>query len=411
MKEFLKYFFVLIIGMGLGLQGFAEFSKTELYKNLTRGETPIQKAVPTTIPKEITQGELAILRKALPHIKRLTQNPNEIIQEALPIVYVNDSDVGPMLKPNTKIHYKTPYFETTITTNAEGFTGRNYRLDTDHYRIAILGDSAVEAYGVADTNRFPHMTELRVYQKTGGKQKVEVMGFGVSGWGTVHHYGALRKYVLKYKPDEIWLMFMPTNDLGDNTPFLNAPPLGPTLIYKNPDSDEIIDIKFGYTAIPQVVQDERIRRYGKERLRDTLGKWTYGLLPYYWSSEQDPHWDLIMDQTYQTLGLIKKLCKKNNIKVSLIYRNTNYELNQKIFDQFKMKAQVFLKKNLPMERNLGIERFRKRVEDMGIDFINSQEMEKPGITTKADESEVTKHFNMANFFSDIIIKKLNVKNS
>ena len=61
-----------------------------------------------------------------------------------------------------------------------------------------------------------------------------------------------------------------------------------------------------------------------------------------------------------------------------------------------------------MERELGIKRFRKKVEEMGIGFINTLNMTGKGIVTRADEAHVKKHLIMADFFSDIIIKELNV---
>jgi hypothetical protein len=372
MKTFPKILLVLLLGLGVGLALFWAFTNTGYYRKLTRGEVLV-------------------------------------VQEALPIVYIQDQDVGPMMLPHTKIHYRTPYFDNTVITNADGFTGRDYPLETKNYRIAILGDSVVEAYGVADTNRFPYLAEQMVYRKTGGKLKVEVMGFGISGWGPVHEYGAIKKYVLKYKPNEIWIMFMPTNDFGDNTPLMNAPPLGPTFIYKSADSDEIVDIRFGYPDIPDALNAERNRRYGEKHLKDTWGNWTNGLLPYYWSPEHDSQWDLIESHTLQTLKLIKALCDKNQIKFSLVYRATGYEQLQSNFDEFRKDAADFLKRDLPMDRELGLRRFRNKIQAMGIGFINTLEMKEPGIMTKAEETEIPKHQRMADFFSDKIIERLGVK--
>jgi hypothetical protein len=139
MKTLLKMLSVLVLGLAAGAALFWGFTKTPFYAKLKRQEVGV-------------------------------------IQEALPIVYITDPQVGPMLLPHTKIHYHTPYFDSTVITNAEGFTGRDYPLKTSNYRIAVMGDSAVEAYGVADTNRFTHLTEALVYSKTKGKLKVEVMG-------------------------------------------------------------------------------------------------------------------------------------------------------------------------------------------------------------------------------------------
>ena len=368
MRTFLNVAGVLVAGLAVGVLGFWGFTKTDFYTKVKRQEVGI-------------------------------------IQEALPIVYITDPDVGPMLLPHTKIRYKTPYFDNAVVTNADGFTGRDYPLKTANYRIAILGDSAVESYGVPDTTRFTHMTEYLIHHKTQGKRKVEMMGFGVSGWGNVQHYGAIRKYVLKYKPNEIWVQFLPTNETGDNTPLLNAPPNGPTFLYKSPASDEVVDIRFGYPDVPEALEAERKRRSGRY-LQDTGPRWTSGLLPYYWSPESNPHWDLVMSHTYQTLKLIKTLCDENGARMVLVYRPTSYDLNEGSFNQMRKDAAAFLKRELPMERELGMRRFRKRVEEMGIDFVSMVELKRSGIKSKADESEAAKHLEWANFFSDEIIRRL-----
>ena len=367
MKSLLMLVLVAVTGIALGVLGFWGFSKTGLYTRLEQGA---------------------------------------VIQEALPVLYVTDPDVGPMLRPHTKVHFRTlTSHDNTVVTNAEGFTGRDYPLKTDNYRIAIMGDSAVEAYGVPDSSRFPYVTESLVYSKTHGKLKVEVMGFGVSGWGTVHEYGAIRKYVLKYKPNEIWLMFLATNDTGDNTPLLNAPPLGPTFIYKGPESDEIVDIKFGYPDIPAALEAERRRRYGKY-LDDTRQKWNYGLLPYFWSPEHDPQWDLIMDQNLQVLKLVATLCRENGIKVKLLYRQNAYDRSEKNFEEFRKQAAAFLKRDLPMDHAFGVKRFRERVEALGIGFVNLQDMPHAGVTTREQERSVASHLELANYLSDLIIARL-----
>jgi len=370
MRIFLKGILFLVVGLAVGGAGFFIFSKTSLYAKWRQGAGP------------------------------------GIIQEALPIVYYNDPDVGPMLLPRTKIHYKTPYFDTSVVTNREGFTGRDYPLSKSNYRIAILGDSAVEAYAVVDESRFPHVTESMVYKKTNGRLKVDVMGFGISGWGSVHHYAALRKYVLKYQPDEVWLEFLPTNDLGDNTPLMNGPPNGPTFIYRNAESNEIVDIRFGYPELPDALHDERKRRYG-EKVSDTWGKWHAGLQPYYWSPEINPHWELILDHTWQTLKLIKTLCDQAGVKkVAIVYRMTGYDNNKGELSAYQKEASAFLKHDLPMEQELGRRRFREKVTSLGFDFIDTHDMKASGINTRSDEIEPAKHANMADFFSDVIINRL-----
>jgi lysophospholipase L1-like esterase len=370
LKNVVNLFMILILGLVIGLALFWFFSSTGVYEKLRRGEVTLM-----------------------------------TIQEALPVLYVADPDVGRKLRPLTKIHFRTASFDTTTITNRDGFTGRDYSLETNNYRVAIIGDSFVEAYGVDDRSRFPWVTERLVYEKTDGKLKLEVMGFGVSGWGTAHAYGAIKKYVLKYKPNEIWLAFLPTNDFGDNSPLLNGPPYGPTYVYKSAGSDEIIDIKFGYSDIPVALQKERERRYGADNIRDSRANWDYGHLPFYWSSEANPYWDMIEDHTMQTLKLIKELCVTEGIKLSLVYRTSPYD-DPEEFNNFREKVADHLGRELPMSRELALSRFKAKVEALNIDFINTLDMMDAGIKRKADESDASAHLRTASFFSDILIERV-----
>jgi hypothetical protein len=365
-KAILKFCIVFFMGLAIGLTLFFGLTYTDFYQKMKRGEALI-------------------------------------IQEALPVLYVTDPDVGLMMTPHTKIHFKTPYFDTTIVTNTDGFTGRDYPLKTDNYRIAVMGDSFVESYGVLDSNRFPHQTERLVYEKSEGKFKVEVMGFGASGWGQVHAYGAIKKYVLKYSPDEIWLTFLPTNDFGDNTPILQKPPQGPTFVYESPESNKIIDIKFGWPDIPADLWEKRKGRFGEKVLRGAWANWSNGLLPHYWATENDPHWDLIEDHTFQTLELIKKICDENGIKLSLVYRMSGYDQDELNFNNFKKDATKHIGRDIGMKFGHGKNRFKKKIEAMGINFIDTLNM-KYVISRKAEEMDVNKHYSTANFFSEIILK-------
>ncbi len=339
--------------------------------------------------------------------KRIFLDTQPIIQEAENVAYVSDNFVGRKLKPLTQIHYQTPYFDTRVVTNSEGFTGRDYFPETDSYRIAILGDSLVEAYGVDDTNRFNYLIESYVYGKTAGKTSVEAMGFGISGWGQVHAYGCIKHYVLKYNPNEVWLMFLPINDIGDNTPYLNGPPAGPTFVYKEGSDTEIEDIRFGFVKVPDAAHAERFRRYGNSQvLADIWQRWTYGLYPYFYSTEKDPLWEKIWSHTLQTFRLIKKICAEQNVRVRVIYRQTGYEQDAGDWGRFKEDVKKLLGKEIDLHQRLGEERTQQQLAAMGIEFISLRDMHDKAIQTKSDEAEVRKHAQLADFLSDILLKTM-----
>jgi hypothetical protein len=87
----------------------------------------------------------------------------------------------------------------------------------DVWRVAVLGDSYTEALQVAEDKRFTAVIERLLTEcDAGGGRRVEVLNFGVSGFGTAQEYLLLRDRVLRYAPDVVVLAFLPGNDITDN---------------------------------------------------------------------------------------------------------------------------------------------------------------------------------------------------
>ncbi len=119
------------------------------------------------------------------------------------------------LKPNSKLVYRYPdnprgYFdknnEVVGRANAFGFRGDDMRLAKSSektLRVAILGDSFTEGYGVKDEDTFPK--KLEVILKSEGHD-IEILNFGVGGLNTVQEVDLMKGFVLKFKPDVILLM-------------------------------------------------------------------------------------------------------------------------------------------------------------------------------------------------------------
>ena len=122
-----------------------------------------------------------------------TQEQQKQVQEAEAIGYVYDRRVGWKLNAHTQIHRVNPAYgiDVRVRTNSEGFIDREHYLHSPFYRIAMVGDSYVEAQQVAETSRFSNLTEEMVVNLSNGKLAVEVMNFGVSNYGTAHAYGVI----------------------------------------------------------------------------------------------------------------------------------------------------------------------------------------------------------------------------
>ena len=80
----------------------------------------------------------------------------------------------------------------------------------DVWRVAVLGDSFTDALQVPEDKRFTSVMErLLAGCDAGGGRRVEVLNFGVSGFGTAQEYLLLKDRVPRYAPDVVVLAFLP----------------------------------------------------------------------------------------------------------------------------------------------------------------------------------------------------------
>lgn len=107
-----------------------------------------------------------------------------------------------------------------VAINREGFRDREHspRKPEGTFRLAVLGDSMTEALGVAADKTFPAVLEreLAACEALAGN-RVEVLNFGVTGYGTAQELVTLRENVIEYHPDLVLLAFFAGNDVYNNS--------------------------------------------------------------------------------------------------------------------------------------------------------------------------------------------------
>ena len=114
-------------------------------------------------------------------------------------------------------------------------------------RVAVLGDSYAAAFQVSMEDTFWSVMERELGQcALFAGRRVEVINFGVSGYGTVQELMTLRHYVWDYDPDVVVLAFTTGNDVRNNLRALEADPLKPYLVYE--DGKPILDSSFRETS-------------------------------------------------------------------------------------------------------------------------------------------------------------------
>ncbi|MGQ0734888.1 MAG: SGNH/GDSL hydrolase family protein [Acidobacteriota bacterium] len=105
-----------------------------------------------------------------------------------------------------------------VVINADGFRDRDYPIarSPGTVRIAVLGDSYVDATTVAAEDRFTDRLSLDLAAIAADGRTVEVLNFGMAGYGTAQELLVLRHHVWKYAPDIVLLAFLPFNDIRNN---------------------------------------------------------------------------------------------------------------------------------------------------------------------------------------------------
>lgn len=137
-----------------------------------------------------------------------------------PNFYVTDPFTGMKLRPNAEGWYREEG-EAYVRVNSLGMRDDreiNVEKSSGTFRIAVLGDSYVEALQIPTEDTFPVLVEKKLNQCEAFKgRKVEVLNFGVSGYSTAQELLTLQHRVWPFSPDLVMLTFLAGNDLRDNS--------------------------------------------------------------------------------------------------------------------------------------------------------------------------------------------------
>ena len=147
--------------------------------------------------------------------------------------------------PNGKSFWNGEGIPSEINMNSGGFRDyeRSKTKPKNGFRIALLGDSFTEAIHVKLEDTHGAIIEQNLQQCPVLKdRKVEVMNFGVQGYGTAQELMTLRHHVWDYSPDLVMLVFFAANDLRNNYRALEHDNLRPYFIYQ--DGKLVADMSF-----------------------------------------------------------------------------------------------------------------------------------------------------------------------
>lgn len=142
-----------------------------------------------------------------------------LIHVGSPNFYQSDADLGYVLRPGAADWYRYEG-RSYIVINRHGMRDIDHAIEkpADTVRIAVLGDSYAEAMQIPLEKAFWSRLRARLarFPAFSGK-KVEVLNFGVAGYGTCQEYILLMKRVWKFNPDAVLLAITTGNDIRNNS--------------------------------------------------------------------------------------------------------------------------------------------------------------------------------------------------
>ena len=185
-----------------------------------------------------------------------------VIGYSYPIFYATDYYRGFALRPGIEGHYQREG-ESYVRINRDGQRDREHAKTkpADIVRIAVLGDSFAEAMHVPMEQTFWSLLERKLEECSAFPGKhVEVMNFGVSGYGTAQELLTLRQKVWDYSPDIVVLAFTTYNDIYDNSRALSKTPDVPYFTYRS--GELVYDASFRDSSAYQW-HDSKLSRLGR----------------------------------------------------------------------------------------------------------------------------------------------------
>ncbi len=226
-----------------------------------------------------------------------------------------------------------------VEINRDGMRGPDARPNAPPgtYRVALLGDSFIEAFEVPYRSTVGEVIERRLSTLRG--TPVEVLNFGVGGYGTSQELLTLKHKVWKYDPDLVLLAVTTGNDISDNSRALKRSEYVPYHVYQG--ERLVLDTSFlgapGYRSraawtrrmltvvqhsrLAQVVnrvrkvrrKDERQERNAGARPEDELGLRDEVHLP-----PATPEWREAWRVTEGVLRLMRDACRARNTPLAIV---------------------------------------------------------------------------------------------
>jgi hypothetical protein len=226
-----------------------------------------------------------------------------------------------------------------VKINRDGLRGPEVTLERPRgtFRIALLGDSYIQAFEVPFEKTVGEVLESRLSVLRG--TPVEVLNFGVGGYGTGQELLTLQHEVWKYSPDLILLAVTTGNDISDNYRPLKRVDYVPYYVFQG--AELVLDSSFlqsegyrnralGTKLLRGAMENSRLvqlvnrvrhlrRRNERERYQDGPSEeQEAGLRNEVYLPPTTPEWQEAWKVTEGLLRLMRDECRKNKTPFAVV---------------------------------------------------------------------------------------------
>jgi hypothetical protein len=266
-----------------------------------------------------------------------------------------------------------------VRINSAGLRDREHSMKKPDgvYRIAVLGDSYAEALQIDLRDTFWSLLERKLAECAfqPGK-RVEVINYGVSGYGTAQEYLQLESTVIGYGPDLVLLLFNHGNDVVNNSillekdrerPFFRMDPQGRLTLDKSwaetaefrKRSSALYDVVRFLSDRFRVVQLVQSAKHALEsrRLVERPGVIHAGNDPSVMAPPRDRVWEDAWAVTDLILAKAIEYSSRNNIQFVLVLGNLNFQVDPDRDARVKMQEKLGVDDLFYVERR--VEAFAK----------------------------------------------------
>lgn len=201
-----------------------------------------------------------------------------------PKFYIADEVLGHSLIPGLTGTFRKEG-SSYVEINSNGFRDVEHSIEkpSNTFRIAVIGDSFVEAFQVEREEMFTQFLKDGL-QSCGvfGDKQVELLSFGVAGYSTAQELLLFRDKVSVYHPDLVIVLITTNNDILDNVPMV-VDEARPYLVRR--DEKLLLDERFKdnpeYVSANSAINKIWLGIYNRVRVFQALGQGHRALMSKY----------------------------------------------------------------------------------------------------------------------------------